>query len=96
MTSYCIIIQIQLFSASHVVFKNNSAKTGGAISVFTPVIYKDINMPLYYNKLCFIQYQIMISDRLAPEKWKVCTLLYAVMPDTRAILIRSSIVNGYT
>ena len=72
-----LFIQIQLFSASHVVFKNNLAETGGAISVFTPIIYKDINLPFYFNTLCFIQYQILISDRLAPEKWEVCALLYA-------------------
>ena len=68
---YIYIIQIQLFSASHVVFKNNSAETGGAISVFSPVIYKDINAPFYFIKVCFIQYQTLISDRVAPEKWEV-------------------------
>ena len=65
------IMQIQLFSASHVVFKNNSAETGGAISVFTPIIYKDINVPFYVIKVCFMQYQILISDRIDPEKWEV-------------------------
>ena len=73
-----VFLQIQLFSGANVLFINNSAKTGGAISVFTPIIHKDVGVSSHFNALCFIQYQVLTSDRVAPEEWKVCTCMHAI------------------
>ena len=74
-----LFLQIQLFSGSHAVFRNNSAKNGGGISVFTPIIYKDTDVSSFYNTLCFIQYDALIADNLSPEEWNVCNYMYTIL-----------------
>lgn len=74
-----LLLQIQLFSGSHAVFRNNSAKNGGGISVFTPIIYKDTDVSSFYNTLCFIQCGALIADNLSPEEWNVCTLFVSYL-----------------
>lgn len=77
-----LFVQIQLFSGSHIMFQNNSAKVGGAISVFAPILYKDTDLALSFNALCFIQYEVLISDKLAAKEWNVnfviCIIFYYV------------------
>lgn len=87
-----LFVQIRLFSGSHAVFKNNSAKNGGGISIYTPVIYKDVDVSSFYNMLCFIQYDTLITDGLAPKNWNVrmytlpCCLYYSYITYQPVIL----------